>query len=93
MKFFYLRWCRHIHHLLFALEMWFFLWLFGLDDVLNPTSQNLPIILILLFLNYFFADLTLKWSGLKKLVDDEIEEIRKQIDQYEKEQKRKENQE
>ena len=93
MKFFYLKNYRLIHHILLALELWFFFWLWGVHKLLYPTQENIPFIIFMLIINFIFADLSLKWSGLKKLVDDEIEEIRKHIDQYEKEQNQKENQE
>jgi hypothetical protein len=92
MKFFYLKYYRHIHHILFAIELWFFFWLMGIHQLLYPTRENLTFILTMLIINFVFSDLVLKWSGIKKMVDDEVSDILKKIKEYEKEQREKENQ-
>ncbi len=92
MKFFYLKYYRHIHHVLFGIEIWFFFWLMGIHQLLYPTRENLTFIFTMLIINFVFSDLALKWSGIKKMVDDEVSDILKKIKEYEKEQREKQNQ-
>jgi len=75
MKMFYLRNYRGIHHLLGLIEFVILFKIFGINTLFESTLNNLPLQLIVLCLNFFLTQWSLRLSGIDEMVKKEIEEI------------------
>ena len=72
---FYLRNYRGIHHLLGLIEFVILFKIFGINTLFESTLNNLPLQLIVLCLNFFVTQWSLRLSGIDYMVKKEIEEI------------------
>jgi len=72
---FYLRNYRGIHHLLGLIEFVILFKIFGINTLFESTLNNLPLQLIVLCLNFFLTQWSLRLSGIDEMVKKEIEEI------------------
>jgi|LakMenEpi03Aug12_release.lakeMendotaPanAssembly.Ray.scaffolds.fasta_scaffold45171_8 hypothetical protein len=75
MKMFYLRNYRGIHHLLGLIEFVILFKIFGINTLFESTLNNLPLQLIVLCLNFFVTQWSLRLSGIDYMVKKEMEEI------------------
>jgi len=75
MKMFYLRNYRGIHHLLGLIEFVILFKIFGINTLFEFAPNNLPFQLIVLCLNFFLTQWSLRLSGIDEMVKKEIEEI------------------
>lgn len=75
MKMFYLRNYRGIHHLLGLIEFVILFKIFGINTLFESTLNNLPLQLIVLCLNFFLTQWSLRLSGIDDMIKKEIEEI------------------
>ena len=75
MKMFYLRNYRGIHHLLGLIEFVILFKIFGINTLFESTLNNLPLKLIVLCLDFFVTQWSLRLSGIDDMVKKEIEEI------------------
>jgi hypothetical protein len=75
MKMFYLRNYRGIHHILGLIEFVILFKIFGINTLFEFTPNNLPLQLIVLCLNFFLTQWSLRLSGIDEMVKKEIEEI------------------
>jgi len=75
MKMFYLRNYRGIHHILGLIEFVILFKIFGINTLFEFTPNNLPFQLIVLCLNFFLTQWSLRLSGIDEMVKKEIEEI------------------
>lgn len=72
---FYLRNYRGIHHILGLIEFVILFKIFGINTLFEFTPNNLPFQLIVLCLNFFLTQWSLRLSGIDEMVKKEIEEI------------------
>ena len=72
---FYLRNYRGIHHLLGLIEFVILFKIFGINTLFESTLNNLPLQLIVLCLNFFLTQWSLRLSGIDDMIKKEIEEI------------------
>ncbi len=72
---FYLRNYRGIHHLLGLIEFVILFKIFGINTLFESTLNNLPLQLIVLCLNFFVTQWSLRLSGIDYMVKKEMEEI------------------
>ena len=75
MKMFYLRNYRGIHHILGLIEFMVIFKMFGINTLFESTLNNLPLQLIVLCLNFFVTQWSLRLSGIDYMVKKEMEEI------------------
>lgn len=75
MKMFYLRNYRGIHHILGLIEFVILFKIFGINNFFELSPNNLPFQLIVLCLNFFLTQWSLRLSGIDDMVKKEIEEI------------------
>ena len=75
MKMFYLRNYRGIHHILGLIEFVILFKIFGINNFFELSPNNLPFQLIVLCLNFFVTQWSLRLSGIDDMVKKEIEEI------------------
>jgi hypothetical protein len=76
---FYLNNYRALHHIL-GLIM-FFIALYFVFDFKEEITTSLPFQILILFLSYFTTEYSLKKSGLKKQVEEEIDKLKNKKDQ------------
>jgi hypothetical protein len=75
MKMFYLRNYRGIHHIIGMLEFAIIFKMFGINNLFELNTSNLPLQLIFLCLNFFVTQWSIRLSGIDDTIKKELEKI------------------
>ena len=72
---FYLRNYRGIHHIIGMLEFAIIFKMFGINNLFELNTSNLPLQLIFLCLNFFVTQWSIRLSGIDDTIKKELEKI------------------